>query len=279
MDILGFRRGRVGSGGRKVNTVMKILAIGDVVGKTGIEYLSKHLWDIRRNLCPDLVIANGENASEIHGISSCDAKALLDCGVNLITLGNHAFGCRDIGDFLDSNPDKIIRPANYPAVCAGNGYTVLKVDGVRLLCINVSGTAFLDALDNPFDTVDRILAREAGRYDIAVLDLHAEATSEKYAMARYFDGRIHVIFGTHTHVTTADEQILRGGTGYITDLGMTGPVDSVIGTDTDSVIYKMRTHMPTRFTVAKGEVKAHAALFALSDSAPYRVLSVERIVF
>ena len=258
---------------------MKILAIGDIVGRVSVQYLEKKLWGIRDSLRPDLVIANGENASEIHGLNASDADAILGLGVDLITLGNHAFGCRDIGDYLDSNPNRIIRPANYPAVCPGNGYALIDICGVRVLCINVSGTAFLDPLDNPFDAVDRILARERGGYDIAVMDVHAEATSEKYALARYFDGRINVIFGTHTHVTTADEQVLPKGTGYITDLGMTGPVDGVIGTASDAVIAKMRTRMPARFSVADGRIEAHAALFTLENSAPYRVLSVERIVF
>ncbi|MBQ9162848.1 MAG: YmdB family metallophosphoesterase [Clostridia bacterium] len=258
---------------------MKILAIGDVVGRIAVEHLSKKLYGVRAQLGADFVIANGENASEIHGVSASDAEGILAAGVDFITLGNHAFRCRDIGAFLDGSPDRIIRPANYPAECPGVGYSIVRACGVRMLIINIMGTVFLDALDNPFSTADRILEREAGSYDISVMDIHAEATSEKYALARYFDGRINIIFGTHTHVQTADEQILPRGTAYITDIGMTGSCGGILGTDSEAVIYKMRTHMPARFKVAEGEVRASAVLFELEDNAPYRAISVKRIRF
>ena len=257
---------------------MKILAIGDVVGQRSIDYLASHLRPIQSSLGVDLTVANGENASEIHGLSKRDAEAILDCGVDLITLGNHAFGSRDIYTFLDDRED-VIRPANYPAACPGTGYTVLHVSGLRLLAINLSGTAFMDALDNPFTVVDRILERENGNFDIALLDFHAEATSEKLAMGYHLDGRVQVVFGTHTHVPTADARILKGGTGYVTDLGMTGPVDGILGTNADAVLTKMRTHMPVRFTVAEGEIKAQAVLFTLENTPPYRCTRVERITF
>ena len=160
----------------------------------------------------------------------------------------------------------------------GGGYTLLRIGGCRLLCINVLGTALMESLACPFQTVDRILEREAGNYDISLMDIHAEATSEKIALARYFDGRITMMFGTHTHVQTADEQILPGGSGYITDLGMTGPVGGVIGTDSEAVIEKFRTKMPVRFRVADGEISAHGALFTLSDDT-LAVTSVQRVIF
>lgn len=258
---------------------MKILAIGDVVGRRSIEYLSDKLRGVASKLGADFVVCNGENASEIHGLCKSDAQALLDCGVDLITLGNHAFGSRDIYTFLDDNTDRIIRPANYPAACPGVGYTLREVSGLRILCMNLSGTAFMDPLDNPFTVVDRILDREKGEYDIALLDFHAEATSEKLAMGYHLDGRVNVVFGTHTHVPTADGRVLPCGTGYITDLGMTGPVNGILGTDAEAVLYKMRTHMPTRFTVADGEIRAQAVLFTLEDQAPYRCVKVERVTF
>lgn len=258
---------------------MKILAIGDIVGKATVAYLAERLYGVRRQLGADLVIANGENASEIHGISASDADAILSAGVDVITLGNHSFGCRDIGGMLDNSPDKIIRPANYPPECPGVGYTILCVNGIRVLVMNVMGNVYMEPLDSPFAVVDKILEREKGNYDISVLDVHAEATSEKYAVARYFDGRITAVFGTHTHVTTADEQILPGGTAYITDLGMTGPTNGILGTDAEAVLYKMRTHMPTRFKVADGEIRASATLFEISDSAPYKAVSVKRVRF
>ncbi len=258
---------------------MKILAIGDIVGRRSIEHLSTHLWKLRDRLGADLVVANGENATEIHGISAADAQAILDSGVDLITLGNHAFGSRDIGPFLDDHTDEIIRPANYPALCPGMGYAIRTVSGLRILCMNVSGTAFLDPLDDPFAVVDRMLKTNAGQYDIALLDIHAEATSEKLAMAYHLDGRVQIVFGTHTHVTTADERVFPHGTGYITDLGMTGPEGGILGTDAEAVLYKMRTRMPVRFKVAEGPIVGHAALFTLEDKAPYRCVKVERVVF
>ncbi len=256
---------------------MKILTIGDITGVRSIEYLRKRLWGVRQQYGADVVIANGENVSDIRGISAADAQALLDCGIDLLTTGNHVWGKFDIGSFLDTSPS-IIRPANFPPSCPGVGSTVLRVGGWRLLCINVMGVVYMDALDSPFDTVDKILERERGKYDLALMDIHAEATSEKLALAHYFDGRINVIFGTHTHVPTADEQILPRGTGYITDLGMTGPVGGIIGTEAQCVIRRFRTKMPQRFSVAEGEIKAHAALFEL-DTDSGRCTRVTRIVF
>ncbi len=258
---------------------MKILSIGDIVGRRAIDYLAARLWRQRDTLGVDFVVANGENASDIHGISARDADALLGCGIDLLTLGNHAFSARDIGTFLDDHTTEIIRPANYPAACPGTGYAIHPVNGLRLLCINLSGAAFMEPLDDPFALVDRILDRERGQYDVALLDFHAEATSEKLAMGYHLDGRVQVVFGTHTHVQTADERILPAGTGYITDLGMTGPTDGILGTDTAAVLHKMRTHMPTRFTVAGGDIQAQGAIFTLEDRAPYRCLRVERVIF
>ena len=258
---------------------MKILALGDVVGRRALDYLSRRLWRMRDTLGADLVIANGENTSEIHGLSAADADALLSTGVDVITLGNHAFSARDIGPFLDDHTDAIIRPANYPPACPGAGYTVRRVGGLRMLVMNLSGTVYMDPLNDPFATADRILEREAGEFDLAILDMHAEATSEKLAMGYHLDGRVSVVFGTHTHVPTADARILPHGTGYVTDLGMTGPTDGILGTATAAVLYRMRTHMPTRFTVAEGPIEAQGVVFTVEDTAPFRCVQVERISF
>lgn len=257
---------------------MRILALGDVVGHVAIDYLADKLWAFRSKEKIDFCVANGENATEIRGISAADAEALLGTGVDLITLGNHAFGMKDIYSYLDANEHCIIRPANYPTDAPGVGYTICDVNGWRVLCINVSGRVYLDPLASPFDTVDRILEREDGRYDLALLDIHAEATSEKLALGRYFDGRIQVLFGTHTHVPTADEQILPHGSGYITDLGMCGPVGGILGTDADAVIHRFRTMMPTRFSVASGDVKAQGVIFDVDESAG-KVRKVTRVTF
>ncbi len=258
---------------------MKILTIGDVVGRRSIEYLAQKLRKTAASLGADFVVCNGENATEIHGLCVKDAEALLDCGADLITLGNHAFRSRDIYSFLDDRSADIIRPANYPAACPGTGYTVRAVSGLRILCMNLSGTAFLDPLDNPFTVVDRILERERGGYDIALLDFHAEATSEKLAMGYHLDGRVQIVFGTHTHVPTADARVLPKGTGYITDLGMTGPQNGILGTDAEAVLHRMRTQLPARFTVADGPITAQGALFTLEDKKPYRCIRVERVEF
>ena len=256
---------------------MKILTLGDVVGRQAVAHLEKNLWNARSSYGADIVIVNGENASDIYGIDECDAKALLSAGTDVITLGNHAFGKKNIFTML-SDSNAIIRPANYPPLTPGGGYTIINVCGWRVLCINVLGTVMMESLACPFATVDKILEREKGNYDVSIMDLHAESTSEKIAIGRYFDGKINVIFGTHTHVQTADEQILPHGSGYITDLGMTGPVNSVIGSDVDAVIERMRTKITSRFTVADGEVRAHGALFDL-DTDTKKVISVKRIVF
>ena len=257
---------------------MRILALGDIVGHVTIDYLADKLWAFRSKEKIDFCVANGENATEIRGISAADAEAILETGVDLITLGNHAFGMKDIYSYLDANEHSIIRPANYPTDAPGVGYTIFGVNGWRVLCINVSGRVYLDPLASPFDTVDRILDREDGRYDVALLDIHAEATSEQLAIGRYFDGRIQVMFGTHTHVPTADEQVLPRGSGYITDLGMCGPVDGILGTDADAVIHRFRTLMPTRFSVASGDVKAQGVIFDV-DEGSRKVRSVKRVVF
>ena len=258
--------------------MLHILAIGDIVGTRAIDALQQRLWQKRREYRVDFVVANGENATDIHGVNARDAKAILDCGVDLITLGNHTYTMRDLHPFLDNNPDVIIRPANYPASAPGCGYTVRDVCGWRVLCINVNGTTFMEPLDSPFEAVERILAREEGKYDFALLDIHAEATSEKLAIAHAFDGRMCVMFGTHTHVQTADEQILPHGSGYITDLGMSGPVNSILGTKCDAVLTKMRHHMPAHFTVADGEIAICGALFTV-DPSSRKCVKVERVKF
>ncbi len=258
--------------------MINILTLGDIVGTRTLDVLRERLWKKREELRADFVIANGENTTDIHGLGCRDARALLDCGVDLITLGNHTYHMRDLYDFLDNNPDSIIRPANYPSVAPGFGYTVRDVCGWRVLCLNVNGTTFMEPLDSPFDAIRRILDREAGRYDIAVADLHAEATSEKLALARAFDGQLTVMFGTHTHVTTADEQILPGGSGYITDLGMSGPTDGILGTKTEAVLTKMRDHLPAHFSVAEGAITIAGALFTVDPSAGTCV-TVKRVTF
>ena len=257
---------------------MKILVLGDVVGERTLPFLQNTLWHKRTELGADLVIANGENVCDIHGLSPKAAEMLFAAGVDFITTGNHVFDRRDVHTFL-SDTHAVIRPCNYPASCPGEGSRVItSAEGWRILVVNVSGSVFMDALGDPFRAVEAELERAHRTYDLAVLDIHAEATSEKLALARYFDGRFAAIFGTHTHVQTADEQILPNGTGYITDIGMTGPTNSILGVTPEAVIEKMRTHMPHRFTVAEGEIAASGALFDI-DAVTGKAKSVSRIRF
>lgn len=257
---------------------MKILAFGDVVGQAALSAFTSTVRKQRDALGADMVVVNGENATEVRGICARDAHLLADAGVDLITLGNHTYGMHDLYTLLEDESFPMIRPANFPAACPGSGYRILRIDGYRVLCINIQGVVYMEQLASPFETVDRILAREAGAYDLALMDIHAEVTSEKLAIARYFDGRISVMFGTHTHVQTADEQILPGGSGYITDLGMTGPTGGIIGTSTKASLDRFLTHMPTHFTVAEGEIAVHGALFDV-DPETGRVRSVHRIAY
>jgi metallophosphoesterase (TIGR00282 family) len=257
---------------------MKILAIGDIVGGIAIDYLEKNLSRFVNENKVDFVIANAENASEIKGLSRRDAEALYNVGVDFITLGNHAFGKRDIYSFLDENEHRIIRPANFPASAPGSGYTIINIDGYKVLIMNILGTMFMNPINSPFEAVDVALEREKGNFDFAILDIHAEATSEKLAIARYFDGRIAIMFGTHTHVQTADECILPMGSAYITDLGMAGPENSILGTKVEAIIDRFIMQTPQYFTVADGGVKVHGAIFDI-DPSNSKIKSVKRVKF
>ena len=257
---------------------MKILAIGDIVGGIAIDYLEKNLSRFVNENKVDFVIANAENASEIKGLSRRDAEALYNIGVDFITLGNHAFGKRDIYSFLDDNEHRIIRPANFPASAPGSGYTLINIDGYKVLIMNVLGTMFMNPINSPFEAIDVALERESGNFDFAILDIHAEATSEKLAIARYFDGRIAIMFGTHTHVQTADECVLPMGSAYITDLGMAGPENSILGTKVEAIIDRFIMQTPQYFTVADGGVKVHGAIFDI-DPSNSKIKSVKRVKF
>lgn len=256
---------------------MNILALGDIVGSDVISYIKRRLPQFKSDHCIDFTVANGENATAIKGLSREDAEAIFDSGVDFITGGNHIFGKRSLYPMLESDR-RIIRPANYPGRVPGEGCRIVDVNSRRMLCMNVSGLVYMEPLACPFETVEKMLDREKGRYDFALLDIHAEATSEKYAIARYFDGRIAIMFGTHTHVATADNQILPGGSAYITDLGMCGAKNGIIGAEPDAVIEKLRNHTPTAFVPAGVPFAAHGAVFKIDDNT-YKPVSVERVTF
>ncbi len=254
---------------------LRILCIGDVVGPCAVTVLKKHLWKLRKDCSADAVITNGENAALGNGLDTASAKSLLFSGTDVITSGNHIWQKKEIREFLN-NTKSVIRPANYPAVCPGTGYTYCNARGYRILVLNVLGTTFMDALESPFITVERILEREAGKFDFSVLDIHAEATSEKMAIGKYFDGKITIIFGTHTHVQTADARIFQKGTGYITDLGMTGPADGILGVKNECIIEKLTTKMPVRFELAEGNILLCGCLFSI-DTDSGRIIQTEPI--
>lgn len=257
---------------------MKILAIGDVTSRGGVEHLDKNLWRVRRENAIDLCVVNGENASFVSGISEELAEVLFRAGADVISGGNHTLHNRAAYTYLDDT-SAILRPVNFGDEAPGHGYAIVPAAGRRVLVICAMGNVNMNpTLDLPFAHVDRVLEREAGNYDFAVLDIHAEATGEKYAVAYAYDGRINVVFGTHTHVPTADEQILPRGTGYISDLGMCGESGGILGMDADVVVLRTRTKLPYKFKPSAGVCRAEGAIFTLDD-ATGKTLSVERIRF
>lgn len=253
---------------------MKLLFIGDVCGEIGCRHLAKTLPPFRRKHGVDLVVCNGENSALNNGITKASANDLLDHGVDVITTGNHSFRHKDSYPFYDEC-EQLIRPANYPERSTpGRGYTIVDMLSYRVCVINLMGTMYLEPLDNPFDCLDAILEKVSG-CSVVVVDFHAEATSEKRALGYYADGRVSVVAGTHTHVQTADECILPKGTGYITDLGMTGPVESILGVKKEQVISKFRDHMPVRFDTADGYCSMGCCLFDIDEKSG-KTRSVQR---
>ncbi len=254
---------------------MRILCMGDVVGDEGVRSLSegRALSRLRDGLRADLVIVNGENAAPTNGISADAARILFDAGADVITGGNHSWRRRDVYTLLDDRP-AMLRPANYPDSAPGHGSCVVTASGQRVLVMNLIGCVFMEPVASPFTTADAVLAAYKGQYDLAVVDIHADATSEKLALARYLDGRVHVVFGTHTHVATADEQILPGGTGYVTDLGMCGSHAGVLGVAAEPILHKFLVKTPVQFTPAVGEVAVHGVLFEIRNG---RCVSAQRV--
>ena len=232
---------------------MKLLLLGDIVGRKTVEHLRKNLWALRKEKKIDMVIANGENATDIMGLSPEDAETLFASGVDVITGGNHIFHNRALYTMLD-DCKYLLRPLNFSSQAPGNGECIFECNGYNVLVINLIGMMDMDYSQNPFEAADKALSRSAGRYDFAVVDFHAEATAEKCALGYYLSGRAAAVVGTHTHVQTADERILDGGTAYITDLGMCGPLGGVLGTDRNVIIKKFITGLPQKFTVANGEI-------------------------
>ncbi len=256
---------------------MKILAIGDVFGKAGVACAAEKLRAVRAREGADLTIVNAENCAPGNGMDYRGAKALLDAGADVLTGGNHSLRQSSAFQLMEEHP-AVLRPLNFPDAAPGKGWCILpSPQGLRILVLNAQGQLFLDAtIDNPFNAVERLLEKLKGQYDFAVCDFHAEATSEKAAFAACFDGRLSAIWGTHTHVQTADERILSGGTGFISDLGMTGVEDSIIGTRAEQVVRYYCTHVRTRYEAAEGKTLLCGAVFEISPDGG-RCLSVRRI--
>ena len=241
---------------------MKILAVGDLVGETGLERLKKDLPNLQEAENIDFTIVNGENVAGGMGMTTKNFHELNKLNIDVITMGNHTWGKKDIFSFIDK--PNIIRPANYSRGVPGHGYTIIEKDDKKIAVINLIGRTDMGILsENPFTTLDDILKRINA--DIKILDFHAEATAEKIAMGYYVDGRITAMFGTHTHVQTADEKILENGTGYITDIGMTGPKKSVIGMDVDTSLKRFVTSLPERYKLAMGECILNGVIFEIDD--------------
>jgi len=254
---------------------MRLLFVGDVVGRPGRDALEALLPRIRDEREVDFVVVNGENAAGGLGITEKIARAFLGLGVDVITLGNHAYAQSDVFPFLDTS-DRIVRPANYPVGSPGRGHTVFERDGRRLGVINVSGSVFLDASRSPFPAVDAAIADLRGKSDWVLVDMHAEATSEKVAMGWHLDGRVTACVGTHTHVPTADARVLPGGTAYITDVGMTGPHGGVIGVKREQALQRFRTLVPVRFQTAEEDPQLNAVLIEADDDG--RAVGIEQVL-
>ncbi|UCH78636.1 MAG: TIGR00282 family metallophosphoesterase [Candidatus Coatesbacteria bacterium] len=256
---------------------MKILFIGDVVGPVGRRLVRAHAAALRQEYGASLVIANVENVAGGAGVTPETVAEVVEAGVDVATSGNHVFAHRDAVERMDDMP-KLIRPLNYPPGTPGRGWLVAPTPrGVKVAVINAAGRVFMEALDCPFRGLDEAVEVLRGEAPLIVVDFHAEATSEKEAMAHYLDGRVAALLGTHTHVQTADERVLPGGTAYITDVGMTGPTGGIIGTEARPVLDRFVTRMPARFKPARGS-GVLSAVVVDADEATGRATAVERLV-
>lgn len=254
---------------------MNILAVGDIVGSSGVKELQKRLQKVKTEYNVDFVIVNGENAAEGMGLTEKNFKDILFAGADCVTMGNHTWGKKEIFKFIDDS--KLIRPANYPKAVCGKGYNIYKCKDKKIAVINALGRAEINImLDNPFEVVKEIVEKVKEEADVIMYDFHAEATAEKKAMAYYLDGEITAIFGTHTHTQTADEQILEKGTAFITDIGMTGPKNGVIGMDKDAALKRFVTSLPERYKIATGETMFNSVLFEIDDNTN-KVKNITRI--
>ena len=254
---------------------MRILAVGDIVGESGVRKLKEVLPKIKKEENIDFVITNGENSAGGMGITEKNYREMLALGVNAITMGNHTWGKKDIFKFIDE--PQILRPANYPKGVVGKGLGIYECKGKKISVMNFIGRVDINILsENPFIMAKEMVEEIKDKVDIIIIDFHAEATAEKIAMGRFLDGKITALFGTHTHVQTADEQILPEGTAYITDIGMTGPKDSVIGMDVQASIKRFETTLPEKYKLAEGDCIFNGVIFEIDDETN-KVTEIKRI--
>ncbi len=250
---------------------MLILTIGDIIGRPGRQAIAEFVPGLRQQYGIDCVIANAENTAGGFGLTPDTARELLDTGVDILTSGNHIWAQREIIPYLDGEMP-ILRPLNYPPGVPGRGYIVKG----QVVVINLIGRTFIGSFDCPFRAMDKLLAELGGKPPITVIDFHAEATSEKMAMGRYLDGRVSAVLGTHTHVGTIDAQLFPRGTAYVTDIGMTGPTDSIIGDDTEAVLQRFLTMIPYRLSVGQGKTMLNAIIVKVDDESG-KAAGIERI--
>ncbi|MFC1512303.1 TIGR00282 family metallophosphoesterase [Candidatus Latescibacterota bacterium] len=255
---------------------MKVLFVGDIFGRPGKQVASHFIPKFRRERNIDCCIANGENAAGGFGLTETTAHKMFSYGVDIITSGNHIWDRKEVETILEAS-DRILRPANYPPGVPGNGFTVIERGGYPIGVINLMGRIFLPPIDCPFRAADEVIAQIREMTSIILIDFHAEGTSEKIALGWYLDGRVSAVIGTHTHVMTADERILPNGTAYISDVGMTGPHDSVIGVRIDQSITRIMTHMPVKFSPAEENLKFNAVMVDIDEESG-RARSIERII-
>ncbi|HEX2768235.1 MAG TPA: TIGR00282 family metallophosphoesterase [Geobacteraceae bacterium] len=255
---------------------VKLLFIGDIIGKPGRQVISRELHRLVDRYMVDLVIANGENAAGGFGITEETANELYKCGIDVLTSGNHIWDKKDSLNFIN-RAEKLLRPANYPDGTPGRGSALFTTaGGAKVAVLNLEGRVFMNNLECPFRTADREISRLQTETPIIFVDFHAEATSEKASLGWYLDGRVSALIGTHTHIQTADERILPGGTAYLTDAGMTGSFDSVIGVKKEEAITKFLSQLPVKFDVAKNNLRLNGVVVVV-DEQTGKALSIERI--
>ncbi|TCP30260.1 hypothetical protein EV207_10683 [Scopulibacillus darangshiensis] len=253
---------------------MRILFIGDVYGKLGRQMVADYLPKLKNHYRPTVTIINGENAAHGKGITKKIYSSFMEAGADMVTMGNHTWDNKEIFEFID-DAKRLVRPANFPDGTPGDGMKFLQINQLQAAVINLQGRTFLPAIDDPFRTADRLIEEARKTTPIIFVDFHAETTSEKLAMGWYLDGRVSAVVGTHTHVPTADERILPKGTAYLTDVGMTGPYDGILGVQRDAVIKRFLTHLPVRFESETGRTQLGCAVIDVNDKTG-KAVKIER---